>query len=82
MKTRVTVTIDPAVLRRAKKLAHAHKTSVSALIEGFLRTAPLAGEKNVRPFARRWSGKFRVAAPDISDARLTALRERYSLEDK
>ena len=82
MKTRITLTMDPMVFRRAKKLAHARKTSVSALIEGFVRQAPLAGEKKARPFAQRWAGKFRVAASEAPDARLDALRARYHLSDK
>lgn len=86
MKRRITLTMDPAVARRAKRLAHARKTSVSALIEDFVRRAPLAGETNAGlaeptiPFARRWAGKFRVAASDSSDARLTALKARYNLQ--
>jgi hypothetical protein len=80
MKTRVTLTIDPLVLRRAKKLAHARKTNVSALIEGFVREAPLPGEKQARPFARRWAGKFRAVQANAADTRLTALRTRYKLD--
>jgi len=82
MKTRITLTMDPEVVRRAKKLAYARKTNVSALIEGFVREAPLAGEKKQRPFARRWAGKFRVATSTAPDARLDALKARYHLSDK
>ncbi len=39
MKTRVTITLDPAIHQRAKRTAHARKTSVSALIETLLESA-------------------------------------------
>jgi predicted HicB family RNase H-like nuclease len=43
VKRRITLSIDPAVSRRAKKLAHARQTSVSALVEQFLRSVPHGG---------------------------------------
>ena len=39
MKTRVTITLDPAIHQRAKRTAHARRTSVSGLIETLLETA-------------------------------------------
>lgn len=82
MKTKITLTMDPEIVRRAKKLAHARKTNVSALLEGLVRGAPLPGEKERRPFAQRWAGRFRVAPTDPNDARLAALKARYQLSDK
>ena len=38
MKTRVTITLDPEVLARAKQVARARRTTVSGLIEAFLRS--------------------------------------------
>jgi hypothetical protein len=79
MKTRITLTIDPAVLRHAKRLARARGTNVSALIEGLVRATRLTSAPEQRPFARRWAGKFRVATPTRDDPRLEALKARYDL---
>ena len=80
MKTRITLTIDPAMARRAKQLAHARRTSVSALIEEFVRAAPMSARSCGAPFSRRWAGKFRVASSSEPDPRLEALKKRYGLD--
>lgn len=77
MKKRITLTIDPTIARKAKRLAHDRGTNVSALIEGLVRSAPLQSPAD--PFARRWAGRFRVAE-DKSDPRLAALKRRYQLD--
>jgi hypothetical protein len=71
--------MDPAVARKAKQLAHARGTNVSALIEGLVRAASGAPSRS-EPFARRWAGKFRVAQSRKPDARLQALKRRYQLD--
>lgn len=40
MKIRATLTIDPALHRRAKRLAKERRTSVSGLFETFLKEQP------------------------------------------
>ncbi|MBI3301209.1 MAG: hypothetical protein HYZ72_03905 [Deltaproteobacteria bacterium] len=82
MKSRITLTMDPQIARRAKQLAHARKTSVSALIEEFLRSASLTSEKGRLSFAQKWAGKFRVASSPEPDPRLEALKARYHLDDE
>jgi hypothetical protein len=71
--------MDPTIARKAKQLAHARGTNVSALIEGLVRAAPGASSAS-EPFAKRWAGKFRVAESRKPDPRLTALKERYHLD--
>jgi len=44
MKTRVTITLDPEVHARAKRAARARRTTVSGLIETFLRSPQAAGK--------------------------------------
>ena len=82
MKNRVTLSIDPAVTRRAKKLAYAKRTSVSGLVEQFLRSAPIAGEEKTPSFVERWAGKFSVAKSAPRDLRMKALRARYHLKTR
>ncbi len=43
MKTRVTITLDPDVHARAKQVARARRTTVSGLIEAFLRSPAAVG---------------------------------------
>lgn len=42
MKSRVTITLDPEVHARAKQAARARRTTVSGLIESFLRSPAAA----------------------------------------
>jgi uncharacterized membrane-anchored protein YjiN (DUF445 family) len=81
MKTRVTVTLDPEVLRMAKAVAQVRRTNVSALIEELLRHA--AEESSPRPaksFVQRWIGKFEIR-DDADDELLQALKKRYHLHE-
>lgn len=80
MKKRITLTIDSDVARKAKRLAHARGTNVSALIEGLVRTAPSSAKIASEPFARRWAGRFRVVESSKPDPRLAALKRRYQLD--
>lgn len=79
MKTRLTVTIDPDILDRAKKLAYARKTNVSALVEDLLRTAPATAKDE--DFATRWAGKYTLAPSNEDDVRMRALKAKYKLPD-
>ena len=81
MKIRITLTIDPLLVKRARQLAHARKTSVSALLETYVRTASLDSHNSKRPFSQRWAGRFHIAASSTPDERLDALKARYSLGD-
>ncbi len=47
MKTRVTITIDPAVHRRAKRVARSRGTSVSGLIEAALESVTAVSKPSV-----------------------------------
>lgn len=45
MKTRVTITLDPDLHARAKQVARARRTTVSGLIETFLRSTDAGGSR-------------------------------------
>jgi hypothetical protein len=77
MKERVTLTLDPDVVAQAKQLAFARKTNFSALVEELLRNAAGAPQEDI---VNKWSGKFRAAESDKSDAKLLALRAKYKLD--
>jgi hypothetical protein len=80
MKRRITLTIDPEIARRAKRIALARKTNVSALIEDLVRNASVTGSKREPSFVTKWTGKLRVRTPRGSDPRLEALKKRYDLK--
>jgi post-segregation antitoxin (ccd killing protein) len=72
MKAKLTISVDSALVPRAKRFARSRGVSLSALIEDGLRNAVRAGEPS---FAARWQGKFRPARR--GDARCRALARKY-----
>jgi len=81
MKSRVTLTIDPEIAGRAKKIAHARKTSVSALVEDLIRRTPVS-PKLEQDFVEKWAGKLRLRRPSNTEPRFEYLKKRYGLTDK
>ncbi|MDO8593936.1 MAG: DUF6364 family protein [bacterium] len=79
MKQRITLSIDPKVSARAKQLAHSRKTSVSGLVEQFLRGTPLSKGGERESFVQRWAGNFSVAPTKTADKRMRALKKRFDL---
>jgi hypothetical protein len=80
VKTRVTITLDPRVIRRAKSVARSRRTNLSALIEGLLvQTAALGTAKPIS-FSKKWAGKLSVRESDGSDPLLDAMKTRYGLK--
>jgi mRNA-degrading endonuclease RelE of RelBE toxin-antitoxin system len=82
MKNRVTLTIDPEIAKRAKKIAHARQTSVSALVEDLVRQTPAPSQKQETTFVEKWSGKFRLRKSAKPDIKLIYLKKRYGIEDE
>lgn len=80
VKTRVTVTLDPRVIRRAKSVARARNTNLSALIEDLLEQAANGGSIRSSNFTQKWSGKFTVRESDVSDPLLDVLKAHYNLD--
>ena len=81
MKSRVTLTIDPEIAGKAKKIAHARKTSVSALVEDLIRRTPVS-PKLEQDFVEKWAGKLRLRRPSKPEPRFEYLKKRYGLTDK
>jgi hypothetical protein len=79
MKSRVTLTMDPEIAVRAKRIAHERRTNVSALIEDLIRHAPLSS-KSQEPFVEKWAGKFHLRKSVRPDPKLEYLKKRYGLE--
>jgi hypothetical protein len=82
MKTRVTITLNPAVIRKAKNVARSRQTNLSALIEDLLIQTAHRGTKRRTKFTRKWGGKFDVRPSKGEDELLETLKRRYGLTDK
>ena len=74
--------MEPEVARRAKRIAHARKTNVSALIEDLVRNASVSDSKREPSFVSKWTGKLRVRKTKSPDPRLDAMKKRYDLDDE
>ena len=74
MKTRATITIDPKLHARAKRLARARHTTVSGLFESFLKEQEDPGGSVVDNLI----GSARLKdTTDKTDPRRKALLEKY-----
>jgi hypothetical protein len=78
MKSRVTITLDPDVHARAKQAAHARRTTVSGLIESFLRSPAAAPARSGSSLVDQMvgSGKLRDVQPG-ADPLFDALHARH-----
>ena len=79
MKKRVTITLDPKVIRRAKTVARSRQTNLSSLIEDLLIQTAAFGLVKQTSFSQKWAGKFSIRESDGSDPLLDALKARYNL---
>jgi hypothetical protein len=82
MKTRVTITLDPKVIRKAKSVARLRQTNLSALIEDLLIQTTKQSTPQRPTFAQKWTGKFHVRSSDGKDELLDALKNKYGLDEK
>jgi hypothetical protein len=74
MKTKLTLTIDPALLPAAKRYARRCGRSLSGVVEDSLR-AWVGGPSRTASFVDRWRGKFVPARRDTPLYR--ALARKY-----
>jgi hypothetical protein len=78
MKTRVTISIDPGLLREARAVARLRKMTLSALIEELLEQATRHDALPPASFSQKWVGKFDLR-PSDGDPLLGALKDKYGL---
>jgi Family of unknown function (DUF6364) len=78
MKSRVTITLDPDVHARAKQAARARRTTVSGLIESFLRSPAAAPARSGPSLVDQMlgSGELR-SVPAGADPLFDALHARH-----
>lgn len=73
MKTRVTITIDPSLHARAKRLAKQRRTSVSGLFETLIKEQP----ETQTSFVEQMLGSASLRSAKTDDPRRAALRAKY-----
>lgn len=77
MKSRVTITLDPVVHARAKQTARERRTTVSGLIESFLRSPAAAARASRSPVDEMLgSAELRKVEPG-TDPLFDALQSRH-----
>jgi hypothetical protein len=75
MKRKLTLSVDEALIPRAKRYAARHRISLSTLVEDTLRRLVDEAGAGSDGFAERWRGRLRAA--DRRDERYRALAEKY-----
>jgi len=76
MKTRITITLDPGVHRRAKQTARKRKTTVSGLIESLLEDARGGQKKGL--LVAKMKGACELREPSAgADPLYEALKARH-----
>jgi hypothetical protein len=83
-RSKLTLVVDPAVVRRAKSFASAHETSVSALVESYLKNltvddpAPMTSDPQSWPeTTRSLFGTLKGIDPDTESLRRDRLAAKY-----
>jgi hypothetical protein len=79
MKQRLNLTIEADLIRLARQVAHERDTSVSALVEEYLRNLPSRAPAGGAAFVAKWVGRLSLASPD-GDPRREYLWRKFALE--
>lgn len=74
MKTRATITIEPSLHARAKRLAKQRRTSVSGLFEAFIKEQPEATDVSV---VEQMVGSASLKPARANDRRRATLESKY-----
>ena len=79
MKRRLNLTVEADLIRLARQVAHERDTSVSALVEEYLRNLPTRAPGSGTAFVAKWAGRLSLAPPD-GDPRRAYLWRKFTLE--
>lgn len=80
MSSRVTITIDEAVIERAKDYAAEHKISLSKIIEAYLKMLPKQKppKREITPLVKSLSGVIELpAGMDVKKAYSKHINAKY-----
>jgi len=80
MKQRLNLTVEADLIRRARQVAHERETSVSALVEEYLRNLPSRAPAGGAAFIAKWAGRLSLAPfPEGGDPRREYLWRKFAL---
>jgi len=82
-QSKLTLVVDPSVVRRAKSYASAHRTSVSTLVESFLKNLTAEEEHDTASDPDSWPPITRSlygALADVGDVDADDLKRRHLWE--
>jgi hypothetical protein len=79
MKQRLNLTVEADLIRLARQVAHERDTSVSALVEEYLRNLPSRAPGSGAAFVVKWAGRLSLAPPD-GEPRREYLWRKFALE--
>ena len=80
MRTKLTLSVDQAVVERAKRYARKSKRSLSELVTSYLRQLTMADdpEEEIDPVVRDAADELPLTGlPDPKDAKLQHLMDKY-----
>lgn len=80
--TKLTLSIEPSVVKKAKQMAAANKTSVSAMFSQFVESAATQRERRpkIGPLTRQLSGVITLrASKDYKELLGDALADKYGV---
>ena len=81
MKQRLNLTVEADLVRLARQVAHERNTSVSALVEEYLRNLPSRAPGSGAAFIAKWAGRLNLAPlPEGGDPRREYLWRKFALE--
>jgi hypothetical protein len=72
--------VEADLIRLARQVAHERDTSVSALVEEYLRSLPSRAPSSGAAFVAKWAGRLTLAPPD-GDPRREYLWRKFALEE-
>lgn len=89
-QTKLTLVVDPLVVRRAKSYASAHRTSVSSLVESFLKNLTSGDVHELTHDPESWPPTTRslfgaladTGEIDTDELKLRHLREKYLHDER
>ncbi len=80
---KLTLSMEPAVVREAKRLARERKTSVSVMVSHFVKSVAAANGRRdkIGPLTRKMTGVLKVPpGKDYKEFLTDALMEKYGLD--
>ncbi len=79
MTVKLNLTIDEKIVAKSKRFAAKKKTTVSKMVQDFLKRQLELDEKKPKKksFVEKWAGTLKIHVPDIDKAKDEYLKKKY-----